>query len=109
MYVYKAALRSDNDQDCIVVLTLPANTRVRLSDNATGKCRASAAKVIRLETLAGAVITGTSAYAGHDNSFKYHPGKIVRPRRAFATSNTECASGIHFFFKRTEAVAWARG
>lgn len=108
MEVYKAAHRTDNDNECIVVLTIPAGSRVRLSDDRYGKCRAERARVERIETLKGKLIDGTTAYSRHDNSFKYRVGRTVKPTKPFNLTNEECASGIHFFFVRKKAVQWAR-
>jgi len=38
--------------------------------------------------------------------FRYRPGKIVRPRRAFSLNPWTCDSGIHFFFNHILAVAY---
>lgn len=111
MYVYKAAFYNDKHRDgipCIVTLSIPANTRVRLSTNDSGKCRAERAKVLRIETLGGLEVVGVSAYSGHDTNFRYRVGRTVRPTRPFSTKDEECASGIHFFFTKALARAWAR-
>lgn len=111
MEVYKAAYYDDKNHDerpCIVVLQIPANTRVRLSTNSSGKCRAERAKVLRIETLGGTPVLGVSAYAGHDNDFRYRVGRTVRPTKPFNVQDVECASGIHFFFTKALARAWAR-
>lgn len=51
-----------------------------------------------------AVKDAYSLYMGA--SFRYHPGKIVRPKRAFSLDPWTCASGIHFFFNHILATAY---
>ena len=47
---------------------------------------------------------GPSSY---DTKFIYKEGETVKPTEAFCEDVTqECASGIHFFITREEAVAY---
>jgi len=51
-----------------------------------------------------AVKDAYSLYTGA--AFKYHPGKIVKPKRGFSLNPWTCDSGIHFFFNHILAVAY---
>lgn len=90
----------------IVVLQVPASAK-RLSANGK-KCRCDRAKVLRFETLGGERIKDHKKYnflSMHDASFEYVVGKTVTPDFAFNEDRwTECASGIHFFMNREDAV-----
>lgn len=46
---------------------------------------------------------GTS---GHDWQFAYEPGKTVKPKNGFCTSDEQCSDGIHFFFNLVDALAY---
>ena len=76
----------------IATLQIPAKAK-RVNAYGSRKCRAEYAKVI----------SGTGR-ASWDCSFKYAPGKIVRPVKPFEPDpRMVCASGIHFFITRQEA------
>lgn len=93
----------------IVKLLIPEDAD---RSSSTGrKCRASCATVLEIQTLDGEVIADAQsgsdivALSDYDKSFKYIPGETVRPREPFNANRwSECASGIHFFINRQEAV-----
>lgn len=108
----------------IVVLEIPDYARVhwravmygkwfitrakRVKDPSPGaKCRASTAKVLRIETLEGTALQNEVGISDHDRSFCYVPGETIQPRKPFSNKQSGCcASGIHFFFDRNDAVSY---
>lgn len=61
----------------------------------------------------GEIVTETSVVeqltqgtSGHDWNFRYEPGKTVRPKNGFCTSDEQCSDGIHFFFNLVDALAY---
>lgn len=90
----------------IVVLQVPASAK-RLSANSK-KCRCDKAKILRFETLGGEKIKDPENYhfkSIYNASFEYVVGKTVTPRDPFCEDRwQECASGIHFFMNREDAV-----
>lgn len=90
----------------IAVLQVPASAK-RLSANGK-KCRCDRAKILRFETLGGEKIKDPENYnflSMHDADFNYIVGETVTPEFTFNTDRwTECASGIHFFMNREDAV-----
>jgi hypothetical protein len=87
----------------IAVIEIPVGARVvfSVSDGNTSKLRASEALV--KEFLNKRVKSATSLA---DPNFTYVPGKIVSPTKRFSVKNSVCNSGIHFFFKKAQAVAY---
>jgi hypothetical protein len=47
-----------------------------------------------------------SARSSYDATFKYELGKTVTPEGGFCWSDSECASGIHFFLNLVDALAY---
>lgn len=90
----------------IVVLQVPASAK-RLSANSK-KCRCDKAKILRFETLGGEKIKDPENYhfkSIYNASFEYVVGETITPEFAFNTDRwQECASGIHFFMNREDAV-----
>lgn len=43
---------------------------------------------------------------GFGKFFRYEIGKLVEPKNKFCLKKEECASGIHFFRTRKEAMDW---
>lgn len=98
----------------LVELRIPASA-LRLQPR-NKKCRASSAKVISIHAQER-LDTGSSRYSVykkskrkiafslHDENFEYRIGKTVKPRTKFTlNSREECASGIHFYLTREEAI-----
>ena len=103
---FKKAYYGDCGEPCIVELEIPADAK---RSNASGrKCRASKARVVSITDLEGQPIDGAQrVFSRHDHDFTYSNGVTVEPTEPFEEDRwDECASGIHFFITREEAVAW---
>lgn len=90
----------------IVELKIPADAL--RSSATTRKCRASKAKVLSITSFDGKkrYKKALSAYRAANN-FVYEVGKTVVPANGFERNRwVECASGIHHFITRDEAVAF---
>lgn len=88
----------------VAKLRIPADAE---RSNAFGrKCRASKAEVLDIEPLCE--VPDDAVYRSlFATSFQYSVGATVRPTKTFDPDRkNECASGIHFFITRKEAVAW---
>ena len=97
----------DHD-DCamtgIAKLLIPGDAK--RSNASRRKCRASKAVVLALEEVDGTPFKGR-AMSQRDHSFIYEVGKTVYPEEPYENDRwEECASGIHFFITREEAVAY---
>lgn len=97
----KASLHDDTD--CIVELEVPADAL--RSSATTRKCRVSKAKVVSITTLDGKPIN-RNAYSRFFRSFIYKVGKTVGVKSFDKNRWKECASGIHCFMTRDEAVQY---
>ena len=88
----------------IAKLLIPGDAKC---SNASGrKCRASKAVVLALEEVDGTPYKGR-AMSQRCRSFIYEVGKTVYPEEPYEDDRwEECASGIHFFITREEAVAY---
>lgn len=93
----------------IAVLEIPAEAK-RSSANGR-KCRCDRAKVIRFERLDGTEIKRPGLYkfkSTFEPRFEYKKDAIIKPMGGVRKFNKnryqECASGIHFFITRREAV-----
>ena len=89
----------------IVKLLIPADAQ---RSNATGrKCRASTARVLDLQDKQGnSLPPDTTAYSGYDTDFTYKKGETVHVENFDTNRWNECATGIHFFITRIEAVEY---
>ena len=88
----------------VAKLRIPADAE---RSNASGrKCRAAKADVLDIEPLCELPEDATYR-SSYMPSFKYSVGASVEPDEPFDHDRwNECASGIHFFITREEAVAW---
>lgn len=87
--------------DLIVELEIPADA---LRSSATSrKCRASKARVISITDTAGAP-AGEQVASDHDPGFVYTVGQTLTVQDFDTDRWNECASGIHHFITRAEAV-----
>ena len=68
------------------------------------KCRCDKALVLDIQKLDGAPANTTVATSKYQRDFKYEIGEIVRVEDFDENRFNECASGIHFFITRDEAV-----
>ena len=90
----------------IVKLLIPADAQ---RSNATGrKCRASTARVLDLQDdkQGNSLPPDTTAYSGHDTDFTYKKGETIHVEDFDTNRWNECATGIHFFITRIEAVEY---
>lgn len=75
------------------------------SSSTSRKCRCSKAKVLSISYLDGTECPEeTIACSQHDNNFVYKIGEILEIKDFNKDRWKECASGIHFFITREEAV-----
>ena len=89
-------------EDYIVKLEIPEDA---LRCSATGrKCRCSKAKVLSITNIDGTEANATEAFSKYDSRFVYRVGEIVSVDNFEPNRWKECASGIHFFITRQEAV-----
>ncbi len=111
--IYAVGDDTNHHHELIATLEVPAKA---LRMTATDECnvdsggefksRVSEAKVLSIVC----VNRGTKLKVGqsrYDNSFKYHVGKIVKPRRKFTKADKVCASGIHCFMEKKTAVYYS--
>lgn len=89
-------------RDKIVVLEITADAK--RSSATTRKCRASKAKVLRIEKIDGSMAIERSVSSSRDSSFIYTVGEIVEVKDFDADRWNECSTGIHHFINRQEAV-----
>ena len=98
LIVWKQA-RTKDGVKAIIQLKIPAAAK---RSNATDrKCRAEYAK--DMKHFVDGKETKQKLYSGHDNSFVYEVGKIIRPDGFDENRWEECSSGVHFFITRWEA------
>lgn len=75
------------------------------SSSTSRKCRCSKAKVLSISYLDGTECPeDTIAYSEYNNYFVYKVGEILEIKDFNKDRWKECASGIHFFITREEAV-----
>ena len=75
------------------------------SSSTSRKCRCSKAKVLSISYLDGTECSqDTIAFSGYNNDFVYKVGEILEIKDFNKDRWKECASGIHFFITREEAV-----
>ena len=98
---------NDEDEDetwwCIVKLEICEDAK--RSSATTNKCRASKVKVLGFETLFGQSLPDdTYVESEFDPTFVYKVNTIIEIENFDEDRWNECASGIHFFINRQEAV-----
>ena len=88
----------------IVELEILADAR--RSSATSRKCRCDKARVLSIQTLEGNPAIEAFIPSDHDNTFIYKVGEIVEEPNFCEDRWIECASGIHFFINRQEAVEY---
>ena len=88
----------------IVELEILADAR--RSSATSRKCRCDKARVLSIQTLEGNPAIEAFIPSDYDNSFIYKVGEIVEEPNFCEDRWIECASGIHFFINRQEAVEY---
>lgn len=101
---YKKAF-SNRDYEYPVIVKLEVPEDALRSSGFSRKCRCSKAKVLSITNKDGS-IHYASSISIHDWNFQYHVGEIVEADGFDIDRWQECASGIHFFMTREEAVAY---
>ena len=91
-----------NKDKVIVKLRIPSDAK--RSSATTRKCRCSKAEVIAIYNLDGTEAGETTCHSDYDNSFIYEVGKTVEVTNFSEDRWDECATGIHFFVNRQEAI-----
>ena len=88
----------------------PLIVKLKITENAKRssafgrKCRCSEAVVLAIENIDGTPSDETEAFSYFDTRFVYRVGETVRVPNFDNYRAKECASGIHFFITRQEAV-----
>ena len=89
----------------IVVLEIPEDAL--RSSATTRKCRASKARVLRIENLDGSISHVQAVRSYYDSTFIYEVGKTVEVRDFNTDRWDECSTGIHHFMSRQEAAEYS--
>lgn len=96
---------------CLVKLKIKKGTLVWLRDpkllfRNDRKCRAESAYVMGICSVKGKLYKNKSivAHSGWDSSFLYEAKTTVVPVERFHKGPKVCASGIHFFLKKADAI-----
>ena len=87
----------------IIELEIPADAL--RSSATTRKCRASKARVISITDVDGN-LAGDSVASDYDKNFVYRIGEMLEVLNFDTDRWKECASGIHHFITREEAVRY---
>nr|DAZ67080.1 MAG TPA: pentapeptide repeat protein [Caudoviricetes sp.] len=97
--------RTRDEKPVIVKLLIPSDAQ--RSNTMWRKCRANKARVLDLQDPDGnSLKPDIVAYSVHDPEFTYRLGDTVEANGFDPDRWTACASGIHFFITRAEAVAY---
>ena len=92
----------DDGNFYIVKLEIPSDAK--RSSATTNKCRCSKAKVLKIQTLDGTKTDVDEVYSWYNFIFKYRIGEIVEVPDFDEHYWKECASGIHFFMNKEDAL-----
>lgn len=91
-------------EDFIVVLEIPEDAL--RSSATTRKCRASKARVLRIENLNGGISDTQEVRSYYDPTFIYKVGETVEVKDFDTDRWDECSTGIHHFMSRQEAAEY---
>lgn len=112
-YGYKKTLklRPTNTEPRVFTITeiwLPTNTLIVVGNDfyQSGKLRADRAKVLNITSISKKT-AHMLACSDYDPTYTYKPRTMIRPKLKFDLRFKTCASGIHFFMKRTTAVNYS--
>jgi hypothetical protein len=86
-------------------LRIPKGTRYQSQYGR--KCRAEKAVVVSIEVIEdtkGSMVQ--EGWSFHDHTFRYSVGETVVPRWGYWDAIDECASGIHFYLCKEEALKY---
>lgn len=110
LYVFKKTYKGGND--VVVNLIIPVGAKIYAPDSAgwtvdecSGyrKMRASKAIVHSQALRHGSRRQVDNSRSGHNYSFIYKNGAVVKPEEEFSYESSQCASGIHFFLNLADA------
>lgn len=90
-------------KDCIIKLLIMEDSK--RSSATTLKCRCDKAKVLDIEEI-GTGRKIKSVYSDYDDDFIYRVGEIVKVDDFDENRWNECASGIHFFMNKQNAIQY---
>lgn len=102
MYSLIMPHRNMGSANVLVTLKIPADAR--RSSSGGRKCRCDKAKVIGLEFFGKGFEDANVAYSKYDARFEYRVGDEISVPFFDENRWHECASGIHFFINRNEAL-----
>lgn len=91
-------------EDFIIVLEIPEDAL--RSSATTRKCRASKARVLRIENLNGGISNTQEVRSYYDPTFIYKVGETVEVKDFDTNRWGECSTGIHHFMSRQEAAEY---
>lgn len=89
---------------CIVKLLIPEDAR--RSSGTARKCRCDKALVLEIQNADGSKADTDTAISIYNNDFAYKVGDVVKVDNFCTDRFNECATGIHFFICRQEAVIY---
>lgn len=87
------------------VIELLITEDAKRSSGTSRKCRCSKAKVLSITSIDGNVIYD-EAVSEYDGRFVYRVGEIVEVKNFNEDRWRSCATGIHFFITRDEAIQY---
>lgn len=94
-------------QEYVVTLKIPATAKRVKPRSWCGenKCRASSAKVVKIEPCRHDNVPHNlkRVYSLYDEKFSYEVGQVVTPDYYNSNSYESCGAGINFFMTRKEA------
>lgn len=100
----KAYIIDENYCEIPVIVKLEITEDSLRSSANSRKCRCSKAKVLSISYLDGTECNDKIANSAYDSSFTYKVGETLEIGNFNKDRWNECASGIHFFITREEAV-----
>lgn len=89
-----------------LIIVLEISEDALRSSATTRMCRASKAKVLRIENLDESISSTQEVRSDYDSTFIYKVGETVEVRDFDTNRWEECSTGIHHFMSRQEAVEY---
>lgn len=104
--IFRPLIRHDEYVINRVIVKLLIPEDAKRSSGFSRKCRCDKAVVLEIQTIDGDPLNDNIvAYSIYDPEFMYVKGETVVPKEPFCEDRfEECASGIHFYINREEAV-----
>ena len=88
------------------IIELMITENAKRSSSTTRKCRCSEAVVLSITNIDGTSFDGEKVVSDHCKTFVYEVGKTISVDNFNNNRWEECATGIHFFLTRDEAVRY---